>query len=75
MQQMICNLGSCIYEVHKKIMFLTPYPVHMRSRETDIFPGLVKPKVFKKVVRFLGFLGFNVSTFARGTLDTGIRSR
>jgi len=29
----------------------------------------------KKRFRFLGFLGSNVRTVARGTLDTGIRSR
>ena len=30
---------------------------------------------FFRVFRFLGFLGFYVSKTARGTLDTGIRSR
>ena len=32
-------------------------------------------RFFKQRFRFLGFLGFNVSTVARGTLDKGIRSR
>jgi len=30
-------------------------------------------RFFRKKFRFLGFLGFNVRTVARGTLDTGIR--
>ena len=43
----------------------------------DVYtPGLVKNlRFFKKRLRFfrfLGFLGFNVRTVARGTLDTGI---
>ena len=35
-------------------------------------------RFFRKTFRFLGFLGFlgfNVRTVARGTLDTGLRSR
>jgi len=32
-------------------------------------------RLFKNVFRFLGFLGFNVRTVSRGTLDTEIRSR
>ena len=38
-------------------------------------PGLVKPKVFLNLgFCFFRFLGFNVRTVARGTLDTEIRS-
>jgi len=32
-------------------------------------------RLFRKKIRFLGFLGFNVRTVTRGRLDTGIRSR
>src|SRR6218665_194848 len=30
--------GSTIYDVHKEIILLTPYPVHMRPHETDPSP-------------------------------------